>query len=99
MAYRLIILKGAADDALEAYNYYEELQQGLGDRFLSEVLERYNDISKHPQYYGFVDEKHVVRDVILKSFPYLVVYEVEDNTVVIYAVHCTYKNPDEKFKK
>jgi hypothetical protein len=51
MAYRLIILKGPADDALEAYNYYEELQQGLGDRFLSEVLERYNDISKHPQYY------------------------------------------------
>jgi len=58
MAYRLIILQVAAKDTLEGYNYYEQLQQGLGDRFLSEVMERYNDISKHPQYYGFVDEHH-----------------------------------------
>jgi hypothetical protein len=36
--YKLIILKSAADDALEAYCYYEEKQPGLGDRFLSEVL-------------------------------------------------------------
>jgi|ERR1035437_3941516 hypothetical protein len=99
MAYRLIILQAAAKDTLEGYNYYEQLQQGLGDRFLSEVLERYNDISKHPQYYGFVDEHHIIRDVILKSFPYLVVYEVEDDAVIIYAVHCTYKHPDKKFRK
>ncbi len=58
MSYKLIILKSAADDALEAYCYYEEKQPGLGDRFLSEVLERYNDISKHPEYYGFIDETH-----------------------------------------
>ena len=38
-------------------------------------------------------------DVILKSFPYLVVYEVEDDAVIIYAVHCTYKHPDKKFRK
>ena len=99
MIYRLIILKAVADDALEAYNYYEEIRQGLGDRFLSEVLERYKDISKHPQYYGFIDEQHTVRDVILKSFPYLVVYEIEKETVIIYSIHCTYKNPDKRFKK
>ena len=29
MAYRLIILKVAADDTTEAYNYYEEIQPGL----------------------------------------------------------------------
>ena len=48
MEYRLIILKTAAEDTAEAYSYYEELQPGLGDRFLAEVLERYNEISKHP---------------------------------------------------
>jgi len=45
VSYKLIILKSAADDALEAYCYYEEKQPGLGDRFLSEVLERYNFVS------------------------------------------------------
>ncbi len=99
MAYRLKILKAASEDALQAYNYYEDLQQGLGDRFLSEVLERYKDITRHPQYYGFINEQHIIRDVRLKSFPYLVVYEVEEDTIIIYAVHCTYKNPDKRFKK
>ena len=52
MAYRIIILKTAAEDTEEAFTYYEKLQPGLGDRFLTEVLERFNEISKHPQYYG-----------------------------------------------
>ena len=99
MTFRLIILKAAAEDALEAYQYYQGLQEGLGDRFLSEVLERYNDISKHPQYYGFINEQHIIRDVMLKSFPYLVVYEIKDDSVIIYSVHCTYKDPDKRFRK
>ena len=69
MTYRLLILQIAAEDTTEAYNYYEGLQPGLGDRFLAEVLERYNEISKHPQYYGFIDGQRIIRDVILKSFP------------------------------
>lgn len=50
MAYQLIILKAAADDTTEAYNYYEDIQIGLGDRFLAELLVIFNEISKHPQY-------------------------------------------------
>jgi hypothetical protein len=48
MAYRLIILKAAADDTTEACNYYEDIQPGLGDRFLAELLVRFNEISRHP---------------------------------------------------
>ena len=59
MTYRLIILKAAADDASEAYNYYENIQPGLGDRFLAELLIRFNEISRHPQYYGFIDEQKI----------------------------------------
>ncbi len=33
MSYKLIILKSAAEDALEGYLYYENIQPGLGDRF------------------------------------------------------------------
>lgn len=99
MTYKLAILKSAAQDTLEAYNYYEGLQQGLGDRFLTEVLERYNDIIKHPKYYGFINEENIVRDVMLRSFPYLVVYEIEDDKVIIFSVHSTYRNPERKFRK
>ncbi len=99
MAYRLIILRRAADDTKEAYNYYEDIKPGLGDRFLAELLVRFNEISRHPQYYGFIDDQHIIRDVKLKSFPYLVVYEIESEAVVIYSVHCAYRNPDKLIKK
>jgi len=96
--YRLIILKAAADDAFEGYQYYENLQFGLGDRFLEELLNRYTEISINPHYYGFIDELNIIRDVRLKSFPYLVVYEIEENTVIIYSVHNSYKHPDKHFR-
>lgn len=99
MVYRLIILKAAAEDTSDAYNYYEQIQAGLGDRFLAELLVRFNDISKHPQYYGFIDDQHIIRDIKLKSFPYLVVYEVEDDKVIVYSVHCGYRHPDKRIKK
>ena len=99
MAYRLIVLNAAAEDTSEAYNYYETLKPGLGDQFLEELLERFNEIRKHPRYYGFIDEQHLIRDVMLKSFPYLVVYEVEDDAVIIYPVHCGYRHPDKRFRK
>ncbi|MGG9960459.1 hypothetical protein [Ferruginibacter sp. SUN106] len=99
MAYRLVTLQAAAEDAAGAYEHYEKIQAGLGDRFLAEVLDRYNEIRNHPQYYGFIDGQHIIRDVMLKSFPYQIVYEVEEDTVIIYSVHCSYRHPDKRFRK
>ena len=99
MSYKLIILKKAAEDTVEAYQYYENLQPGLGDRFLEEVLKRYNDVSKHPHYYDFIDSQNVIRDVMLKNFPYLILYEIEDDSVIVYSVHQGYKHPDKRFRK
>ena len=99
MSYQLIILKTATEDTEEAFNFYEKIRPGLGDRFLAEVLERFEVISKHPLYYGFIEEQYIIRDVKLKSFPYLVVYEVEEDKIIIYSVHCCYKHPDKRFRK
>lgn len=99
MAYKLVILQAAADDSADAYEYYENTSPGLGDRFLSEVLERFTEISRHPQYYGFIDQQKVVRDIALKNFPYQVVYEIEDDKIIIYSIHCTYRHPDKRVRK
>lgn len=99
MAHRLITLEAAAEDISKAYNYYEGLQVGLGDRFMSELLNRYNEISTHPQYYGYIDSQNIVRDVKLRNFPYLVVYEIKDEFLIIISVHNTYQRPDKRFRK
>ncbi len=99
MAYQLITLDAAAEETAEAFNYYENIQKGLGDSFLAEVLERCNRLSKHPQYYWFIDSQNIIRDVMLRSFPYQIIYEIENNKVIIYSVHNSYRNPDKRFTK
>lgn len=99
MAYRLIILKCVAEEARQVYEYYEELCAGLGDRFLKEVLQKYNEISKHPHYYGFVDNHNIIRDVKVKSFPYLIIYEIDGDAVIIYSLHNMNKSSDYRFRK
>jgi hypothetical protein len=50
------------------YNYYEEKSTGLGERFLQELIQRYSEITHHPEYYGFIDEQKIIRDVKLRHF-------------------------------
>ena len=99
MDYRLVILKSAANDVSEAYNYYETIKSGLGERFLAERLVRLNDITRHPKYYGFIDVQHIIRDVRLRNFPYLAVYEIEHDAVIFYSIHNGYRHPDKRFEK
>ena len=93
MPYILVIREAAHLEAAEAYKYYEEKSPGLGERFLTELLKRYNEIANHPEHYGFIDEQKILRDVKLKHFPYLIVYEFYNDTVVVYSVFNGYKNP------
>ncbi len=99
MSYQLIIREEAHFDTNEAYRYYEEKSPGLGGRFLQELIQRYSEIIEHPEYYGFIDEQKIIRDVKLRHFPYLVVYEINGDKVIVYAVFNGYKNPAKKISK
>ena len=96
MPYQLIIREEAHLETLEAYHYYQSKSPGLGERFISELLKRYEEIANHPEHYSFIDERKIIRDVKLKHFPYLVVYEFYNNMVIVYSVFNGYKNPAKK---
>jgi hypothetical protein len=75
MAFNVFIKAEAYEDAVTAFLYYEEKQQGLGEKFLNALGKKYSDISLHPYNYSFIDEDplKVLRDARLRSFPYLIV--------------------------
>jgi hypothetical protein len=62
---------------------------------------RYRKLSAHPTFYSYIDEDplKILRDVKLEKFPFVVVYEIIENQVVVYAVHNTYKHPRNKLRK
>ncbi len=95
MVYTVIIKEEAHQDISEAYNYYEDKQEGLGERFLKALIKRFNDLCVHPVFYSYIaeDPQQILRDVRVEKFPFLIVFEITDTRVTIYAVHNTYKNP------
>lgn len=95
MSYRIFVKEEAHHDIEEAYFYYEQQQQGLGEKFLAELEKRYADLSSHPKYYSYVanDSLHALRDVKLDTFPYFIIYEISGEDVIVYSVHLTHKKP------
>lgn len=94
MPYTLIIKEEAKLDMLEAFQYYEQQQGGLGERFLSEVKKRLDDIISHPEYYSFIDNRKILRDIALDKFPYVLIYDIIELQITIFAVHLTRRSPD-----
>ncbi len=101
MAYTVIVKQEAVNDAVDAYEYYQKKQPGLGERFLDVLAERYLDLSLHPSHYGFIKEDplNILRDVRLEKFPYVVVFELSASEVIVYAIFNTKRNPLRKIRK
>jgi plasmid stabilization system protein ParE len=85
-------LKLAQKELDDAVNYYNRESAGLGYEFLSEVFTTIDRIIEYPNaWQKFLKE---TRRCLLRRFPYGIVYIVEDDTLVIFAVAHTHRNPD-----
>jgi plasmid stabilization system protein ParE len=97
MTYRVKFDDKALLQFYESYDYYEEQQIGLGDRFRQNLEDSIDYIQKYPHHFERVKED--IRQTLVPKFPFLVIYEVFGDTIVIYAIFHTSRNPKEKFKK
>jgi len=95
--YQLIIRPRATGMAEKAYNWYEEQQPGLGKLFIAELISCYDKIETWPAAYTIINKNY--RQIILKTFPYVVVYEIFEENVVVFSVFHTSRSPRKKFKK
>jgi hypothetical protein len=91
MAYNLIITPEADENIINACIYYDSVQEGLSDRFLSEVLSIYQVLTENPQYFSYISpkKKNKLRDVKIRDFPYVVIFDINKNIVTIYSVFHT----------
>jgi plasmid stabilization system protein ParE len=94
MKYSIEIKEEAVLDIKEAYLYYEEQKVGLGNRFL-ETLESYLErVKKYPEHYQI--KRKPYREAFIKNFPYIIIYEIEGDKIIVYAVFNTWRNPNKK---
>lgn len=97
MSYRFGIRDKALAEMQQAFDWYEEQEIGLGDKFISELEKHFEIIYKNPQ--TFKRSYKLYREIPLKKFPFLVVYFIDDdeNLIVVASVFHTSRNPSVKF--
>ncbi len=94
------LLSEAEKEYLEAFAWYEEQQEGLGDRFMVAVRRKIMAVSINP--YLYASKKHRYHEVLLDdSFPFVIVYLIDKkrNHVIITSVFHTSRNPGKKYRK
>lgn len=77
-------LEEAQDEFLEQISYYEEQQAGLGDRFRQSLEAATDLVSAHPKLGS--QWKLRTRRVFPKGFPFSLVYRIEPEELVVFAV-------------
>lgn len=94
MPYKLEIRPLATLEIIEAYDWYELQREGLGLEFLDELEQFYTSLQRNPHSYSYYDDP--VREGKIARFPYTVVYEVIEASIVVYSVFMTSQDPSTK---
>ena len=73
-----------ADDLADAVAHYDEVSVDLGNRFRVSVRDRIETITDRPDSFGRIREQY--RAAMLDRFPYVIVFEQENETVSILGI-------------
>ena len=79
--------------------WYNEQKSGLGKRFLETIIRQINTLNKAP--YAYVIRYNEIRCMVVKKFPYLVHYYINESsgTIEVLAVISTDRDPENWRKK
>jgi toxin ParE2 len=77
------------DDAIEYYNYEVP---GLGDAFLTEVLNALDRIGQYPEAWHPYSKR--TRRCQTRRFPYGIIYQIRKQEILVVAVANLHRKPD-----
>lgn len=92
MAANLVFAPEAEVDTAEAYDWYERRRAGLGEDFLTALDACVEALHRNPRMNATVFETY--RRGLLRRFPYAVIYGYSEETITVYAVFHTSRDPN-----
>ncbi len=92
MSYQVDLKLEAHQDIFETMLWYESKRKGLGAEFYAEVEKVKNVLLTNADSFE-IKYRRNVRWIQTDRFPYIVVYVINGNNVVILAVVSTYRHP------
>ncbi|NPA08406.1 MAG: type II toxin-antitoxin system RelE/ParE family toxin [Chlorobi bacterium] len=94
MIYHFSLSPNAENDLLEATLWYENQQTGLGEKFIQKVESYFLRIQNHP--FHFPLKKGNLREAYIQKFPYVIIYQITGDHIIVFAVFNTHQNPTKK---
>lgn len=95
MTFNIVITPLAANEIEESIRYYNAKKGELGYQFLLYFKGYLSVLRTNPELFP-VKRKNIYREIAMKKFPYVIIYEVFKTEVVIYSVFHTSRNPVHK---
>jgi len=80
------------NEIIESYNWYESKTQGLGNDFIAELESSFRIIMELPETWPAISGK--LRRYLLNKFPFGVVYQHNNNDIIVLAVMHLSRKPD-----
>ncbi len=77
MNFTLIISENAKNHSQVAYDYYEKVQEMLGERFLRTLEQQYEKLKNNPHHYSFLSSKKNLRFISVPHFPFTVILKLK----------------------
>jgi len=96
VTFKLEITTLAEEEYSSAFHYYEAKQLGLGDKFEKEADYIMDKLKQNP--YLFQRKYKHYREAVFKRFPYFIIYEIIDNSVIVHSFFHANRNPKRKLK-
>jgi plasmid stabilization system protein ParE len=84
-------LEAARAEFIEAAEYYNEKQEGLGLEFSDEVRSTIERIIQYPEAWSPISKR--TRRCRTKRFPFAVIYQVRGDTLLIIAIMHLHREP------
>lgn len=88
----LTLLSAAARDLRRAVEFYSHERPGLGAEFMREFEEASELLANHPEIGSPI--RGGIRKLLLKRFPYMLIYRSEPERVLILAVAHQRRHPE-----
>ena len=96
MIFLVLIPEKVYEELNRVFGYYEERQPGLGEKFLDDWEETMNHLEKRPFIHQLQFKKY--RSLQFNKFPFLIIYKVEKESILIYKLIHTKRNPYRRYK-
>jgi len=81
----------AEEDLEKALKYYSEVDEALEIRFLKYLDLTFDKILHSPKLYPF--ENNFAQKILVEKFPYVVLYEIYEDIIMVLAIFHTKRNP------